>query len=73
MKKTYAQRATELGITEITLRRYAMQYLQSEGHDDVGNEYETLDDYIASKRKLPVEALRADNRGTGGYDDNREQ
>lgn len=71
MKITKREYADSLHITVQELSRYMTDYLQSEGYDDSGNEYDTLDEYIAAMRR-PA-SIHPDNRGAGGYDDNREQ
>lgn len=59
--------ATEYGITVERLNQEMMEYLQSEGYDDKGNEYETLDAWIARKSpKQTVDPVDG-GRGAGQY------
>ncbi len=47
------------GLTDAQYRQHSMSFLQSEGYDDAGNEYETLDAWISRKKSwfAPVDTL----------------
>ncbi len=47
MAETYRQYAARHGITLEQLQAERMEYLQCEGYDDAGNEYLTLDAWLA--------------------------
>ena len=47
-RKEYAEKK---GITTVLLREEEMAFLQSEGFDDNGNEYNSLDEWIERHKK----------------------
>ena len=67
---TIIELANSLKITVKELQRYRLSYLQNEGYDSQGNEYDTLVDYI---RAMRIISIHPDNRGAGGHDDNRDE
>jgi hypothetical protein len=40
----------EVGITLEQFQRWRVEFACSEGYDDLGNEYDTLHDYILSRK-----------------------
>ena len=48
---TYKEKADQLGITVAELRAEQMAFLQSEGYDENGREYETLDKWIERHKR----------------------
>ena len=60
---TNAEYATTKGITLEQLRDENMAFLQCEGYDDAGNEYETLDAWL--DRKQPKQTLDSVDGGRG--------
>ena len=67
---TRLELANKLGLTDKEVQRYQLSYLQNEGYDSAGNEYDTLVDYI---RAMRIISIHPDNRGAGGHDDNRDE
>jgi hypothetical protein len=49
LKMKYSEKAAQLGITVEQLRIEQMAFLQNEGYDSHGYEYETFDDWINRK------------------------
>ena len=47
---------TQAGITVEQYRKYSYEFLQCEGYDDDGTEYETLGEYIKAKKRPEVPA-----------------
>ena len=66
-KMTNSEYAASKGITVEQLRAENMAFLQCEGYDDAGNEYETLDAWL--DRKAPKETMDPvdGGRGVGQY------
>ena len=64
---TYAECANKLGISVAELRRQSLEFLQCEGYDDAGHEYDTLDAWI--ERKPIMESIDQidGGRGSGCY------
>ena len=60
---TNAEYAASKGITLEQLRAENMAFLQCEGYDDAGNEYETLDAWL--DRKQPKQTLDPVDGGRG--------
>lgn len=60
---TRAEYAATKNITTLQLRVLEMAWLECEGYDDVGNEYETLDAWIA--RRQPQQIIDPIDGGRG--------
>lgn len=60
---TNQEYAASKGITEEELKREMLDFLNCEGYDDSGNEYETLDAWLA--RKQPRQTLDPVDGGRG--------
>jgi len=64
---TKREYATKHGITVAQLQREQMAYLQCEGYDDAGNEYDTLDAWLARKPIRETRDPYDGGRGAGQY------
>jgi hypothetical protein len=64
---TNAEYATLKGLTLEQLKRENLAYLQCEGYDEDGNEYETLDAWLDRRRLFGPRDPFDGGRGAGQY------
>ena len=67
MAKTWGEYAKDHGLTIEQLQAERMSYLQCEGYDDAGNEYATLDAWLARKPIKESYEPYGGGRGAGDY------
>ncbi len=64
---TRAEFAASVGLTVEELRREEMAFLQNEGYDDAGNEYEILGKWLNRKQPKQTADPIDGGRGAGQY------
>ena len=65
MKKS--EYAASKGLTLEQLRDESLAFLECEGYDDKGNEYQTLDEWLCRKPIRPTADPIDGGRGSGAY------